>query len=144
MTEKGEVSFSEECKRLLDIRDGIGTKGDKKHAKCEAKARLKHKYYWINKEEETLFNGMKAVYKILNNKDKLLMKHFYHIRRDPDLDEVFCAMRHIPCDFSGCVEQLSKPYLTWKKCNNHVMLLNHKHVSTLQSYGAIINGILPN
>ena len=49
MTEKGEVSFSEECKRLLDIRDEFGTKGDKKQAKCEAKARLKHKYYWIHK-----------------------------------------------------------------------------------------------
>ena len=33
MTEKGEVSFSEECKRLLDICDVIGTKGDKKYAK---------------------------------------------------------------------------------------------------------------
>ena len=43
MTEKGEVSFSEECKRLLDLHDEIGTKGDKKHAKHEAKARLKHK-----------------------------------------------------------------------------------------------------
>ena len=43
MTEKGEVSFADECKRLLDIRDEIGTKGDKKHAKHEAKARLKHK-----------------------------------------------------------------------------------------------------
>ena len=49
MTDKKEVSFSEECKRLLDIRDEIGTKGDKKHAKLEAKARLKHKYYWIHK-----------------------------------------------------------------------------------------------
>ena len=38
MTEKGEVSFAEECKRLLDLRDEIGTKGDKKHAKREAKA----------------------------------------------------------------------------------------------------------
>ena len=28
--------------------------------------------------------------------------------------------------------------------DNHVMLSNQKHVSTLQSYGAIINGILPN
>ena len=44
MSEKGEVSFAEECKRLLDLRDEIGTKGDKKHAKHEAKARLKHKY----------------------------------------------------------------------------------------------------
>ena len=43
MTEKREVSFAEECKLLLDIRDEIGTKGDKKHAKSEAKARLKHK-----------------------------------------------------------------------------------------------------
>ena len=49
MTEKGEVSFAEECKHLLDLRDEIGTKGDEKHAKREAKARLKHKYYWIHK-----------------------------------------------------------------------------------------------
>ena len=50
MTEKGEVSFAKECKRLLDLFDEIGTKGDKKHAKREAKSRLNHKYYWINKE----------------------------------------------------------------------------------------------
>ena len=43
LTEKGEVSLAKECKRLLDFRDEIGTKGDKKHAKREAKARLKHK-----------------------------------------------------------------------------------------------------
>ena len=30
MTEKVEVSFAEEYKRLLDICDEIGTKGDKK------------------------------------------------------------------------------------------------------------------
>ena len=61
MTEKVEVSFAEECKRLLDLCDGICTKGDKKHAKLKAKARLKHKYYWLHKEEYILFNGMKAV-----------------------------------------------------------------------------------
>ena len=43
MIEKVEAIFAEECKRLLDLRDEIGTKGDKKHAKREAKARLKHK-----------------------------------------------------------------------------------------------------
>ena len=43
MTDKGEVSFAEEFKRLLDLCDEIGNKGDKKHAKREAKARLKHK-----------------------------------------------------------------------------------------------------
>ena len=93
MTEKTEVIFAEECKRLLDLRDEIGTKGDKKHAKHEATARLKNKYYWIDKEEDTLFNGMKAVYKILNNKDKVSMKHFYHIRCDPELGEgsVLCG-----------------------------------------------------
>ena len=32
MTEKGEVSFAEECKRLLNLRDKIGTKDNKKHA----------------------------------------------------------------------------------------------------------------
>ena len=48
MTEKGEVIFSKECKHLLDLRDEIGTKGDKNHAKCEAKSRLKQKYYWVH------------------------------------------------------------------------------------------------
>ena len=33
MTDKGEISFSEECKLLLDLRDEIGTKGYKKHTK---------------------------------------------------------------------------------------------------------------
>ena len=74
MTEKEKVSFAKECKHLLDLRDEISTKGDKKHAEREAKARLKHKYYWVNKEEDTLFNGMKAVDKILNNRDKVSMK----------------------------------------------------------------------
>ena len=53
MTEKGEVSCAEECKRLPDLRDEIGTKGDKNHAKREAKGLLKHKYYCIHKEEDT-------------------------------------------------------------------------------------------
>ena len=55
ITNKGEVTFAEECKHLLDLCDEIGTKGDKKHAKREAKARLKHKYYWVHKEEDILF-----------------------------------------------------------------------------------------
>ena len=37
MTEKGEVSCAEECKRLLDLCDEIGTKGDKKHANVRPK-----------------------------------------------------------------------------------------------------------
>ena len=101
MTEKGEVSFAEECKCLLDLRDEIGTKSDKKHAKYEANARLDHKYYWMHKEEDTLFNSMKAVYKILNNKDKVSMKHFYHNICDPDLDKGFCSMRRKPCACTG-------------------------------------------
>ena len=91
MTEKAQVSFAEECKRLLDLCDEIGTKGDNKHAKSEAKARLDHKCYWIHKEADTLFNSMKADYKILNNKDKVSMKHFYYIRCDPELGEGLCA-----------------------------------------------------
>ena len=73
------------------------------------------------------------------------MKHFYHIRRDPDLGEGFCAMQRIPCACSGCLEQISKTWLpNLEKPNNHVMLLNQKHVSTLQYYAAVINGIFPN
>ena len=33
MTKKGELRFAGECKLLLDLREKIGTKGDKKHAK---------------------------------------------------------------------------------------------------------------
>ena len=61
MAEKWEVSFDELCKPLLDLRDEIGTKGDKKHVKREAAARLKHKYYWVHKEEDIFFNSMKVV-----------------------------------------------------------------------------------
>ena len=50
MTDKEKVIFTKECKRLLDFCDEIGTKGDKKHAKREAKERLKHKYYRLHKE----------------------------------------------------------------------------------------------
>ena len=39
------------------------------------------------------------------------MKHFYHIICDPDLDEGFSAMRRITCACTGCVEQLSKPWV---------------------------------
>ena len=53
---------------------------------------------------------MKAVYKILNNQDKVIMKHFFNIRCDPDLDEGLCSMQRIPCAFTGCDEQLSN---TW-------------------------------
>ena len=42
MTKKGEVIFVEECKSLLDLCDEVGTKGDKKHEKREAKVCLKH------------------------------------------------------------------------------------------------------
>ena len=111
MTEKIEVIFSKECKRLLDLRNKIGTKGDNKNAKRKDKSRLNHKYNWVHKEEYILSNGMKAVYKIMNNQDKVTMKHFYHIICDPDLDGGFCAMRRITCDNNGCVEQLYNPWL---------------------------------
>ena len=55
---------------------------------------------------------MKAVYNILNNQDKITMKHFYHLRFDPDLDEVFCAIRRIPCACTSCDQKLSKPWLS--------------------------------
>ena len=47
----------------------------------------------------------------MNNKDKVTIKQFYHIRCDPDLYKSFCDMRRIPCACTGCVEHLSKPWL---------------------------------
>ena len=45
----------------------------------------------------------------------------------------------------GVLRNSLKPgYLTWIKPYNHVILSNQKHVSTLQYYMTIINGILPN
>ena len=55
---------------------------------------------------------MKAVYNIMNNNYKVTMKHFYHTRCDTDLDEGLCAMQQIPRACTGCVEQLSKPWLS--------------------------------
>ena len=81
----------------------MGTKGDKKHAKREAKERLNHKYYWAHKEEDIIFNRMKAVYKILNNQYQVTMKHFCHIRCNHDLDKGFCDMQRIPYDCTGFV-----------------------------------------
>ena len=89
MTNKGEVRSAKECRCLLNLCDEIDTKGGKKHAKCEAKSRLNHKYYWVHKEEYILFNGMNTVYNIFNNQDKVTMNYFYHIRCDPDLDEFY-------------------------------------------------------
>ena len=54
---------------------------------------------------------MEAVYNILNNQDKVTLKHFYHIRCNPDLDKGFCDMRRIPFACTGYVEQLSKPWV---------------------------------
>ena len=39
------------------------------------------------------------------------MKHLNHIRCNTELGECFSAMRRIPCACSGCVDQLSKPWL---------------------------------
>ena len=54
---------------------------------------------------------MKAVYNILNNQTKVKMKHFYHIRCDPDLGEGFCAMQRIPCACTESFEQISNTWL---------------------------------
>ena len=40
------------------------------------------------------------------------MKYFYLIICDPDLDKGFCSILHIPCACTGCIELLSKPWLT--------------------------------
>ena len=88
---------------------------------------------------------MKAVYNILNNQDKVTMKHVYRIIYVPGFDEDFCDMRCIPCAFTAFVEKLSKLCLpNLIKSNNHVMLWYQKHVSSLPSHVAIINVILPN
>ena len=48
---------------------------------------------------------------ILNNQDKVTMKHFIQIICNPDLDEGLCDMRRIHCACIGCVEKLYNPLL---------------------------------
>ena len=87
---------------------------------------------------------MKAIYNILNNRDKVTMKHFYHIIYDPDLDEGFCSMQRIPCAYTGCVEQLTNPWLpNLDKNLQPRYAIKPKHVITLPYYVDIINGIFP-
>ena len=45
MNKKRKLIFAEECRGLLELHDKVGTKGNKNHAKREAKVHLKHKYY---------------------------------------------------------------------------------------------------
>ena len=39
------------------------------------------------------------------------MKHFYHIICHTDLVKCSCALRRIPCAYTGCVEKLTNPWL---------------------------------
>ena len=80
---------------------------------------------------------MKSVYKILDNQDKVTMKHFYHIRCDPYLDKGFYAMRQIPCLCTGCGEQVSKIWLP-----NLDKTLQKRHVIETKTckYSSILHG----
>ena len=87
---------------------------------------------------------MKAVYNIMNNQNKVTMEHNYHIRCDTGLEEVLCAMQLISSACTEYGEQLSNPWLpNLYKPYNQIMISNPKHVSTLSSYVAIINGTFP-
>ena len=88
---------------------------------------------------------MKAVYKILNNQDKLIMKYSYHIIYYTDLEKVYVLYHAFIVLVLGLLKNSPIPgYPTWIKAYNHNMLSNTKHVSTLPSYVDIINGIFPN
>jgi hypothetical protein len=137
MTEQGEVSFADECMRLLLNRDTIGTTGDKKHAKREAKARLKSTFYHVHDDKDLLYNGIGATYKILDNRDKVKLKMFYHIRCDPDLGQGFCAMRRIPCACNACVQQLSHK---WMPNTDKLLQPRYAIEPPLCKYSAILHG----
>ena len=80
---------------------------------------------------------MKAVYNILNNQDKVTMKFFYHIICDPYLGEGLYAIKRIPCDFTGCVEQLPNHWLP----NSNKNLQAHYAIETKTcKYSSILRG----
>ena len=73
------------------------------------------------------------------------MKQFFHIICDHDLDKGFCDMQWMSCACTGCVEQLSKPWLpNLYKTLQPRYAIEPKNVSTLPYYVSIIYGILPN
>ena len=54
---------------------------------------------------------MNAVYKILDNQEKVTMKHFFHIICYPYLDKGLCVIQNVPSACTGCVEKLSNTWL---------------------------------
>eukprot|EP00978_Attheya_sp_CCMP212_P017892 scaffold48234_cov60-Attheya_sp.AAC.6 len=72
MTEKGEVSFADECMRLLLNRDRVGTTGDKKHAKREAKARLKNTFYHVHEDKDCYTMALRLHIKLWTIVTKLI------------------------------------------------------------------------
>jgi hypothetical protein len=107
MTDEGESSFAEECRRLLENRDKIGMHSDKKHAKREANAKVKKQFYHVHNEEDLKFNDVSVKYRFIDPSANVKMRDLYHIRCDPDLGLGNCALRRIPCACDGCVDQLS-------------------------------------
>ena len=84
-------------------------------------------------------------FKLPNNQDKVKMKHFYHIKCDYNLDKVSVLCNAYLVLVIGVLNNSPNPgYPNWIKPSNHVILSNLKHVGTLPSYVAIINGLLKN
>ena len=65
------------------------------------------------------------------------MKHFYHIRCDPDLYEGFCAMQRIPYACTGYVEQISN---TWFPNLDKTLQPRYDIESETFKYSSILGG----
>jgi hypothetical protein len=106
MTKK---SIACEAVRMCSMSDRLtGVKGDKKHAKREANAKMQMRHYHIQEKKDVKYTNV--TFKAKGLPDDTNHSHCYNIRADWELGLAFVAMRRIPCACEACLEQLKQPW----------------------------------
>lgn len=109
MVETASKSLADECARLCLLDSRLqGVKGDMKHAKREASAKLKMRHYHVQNPDDVKYKHIGFVAEKLTA--GVLMMDCYNIRADPGLGLGVVALRRIPCACQGCLGQLSQPW----------------------------------
>lgn len=113
MSEADLESFAEECARLCSMIDReSGVKGQSKHAKREAAAKMKCRTYHVTTKDDAIFSSIcmgAAKNKSLDGKNNGLRAR-YNIRTDPDLGLGRAALRRVPCACQSCIDQMQLPW----------------------------------
>lgn len=115
MSEDEKMSFAHECLRLCSHPDRLtGVKGQTKHAKREAAAKLLCRCYYTMSMDDVLFSSLcmgVAKNPSLEGTHNGIRGR-YNIRADPDLGLGRAALRRVPCACDSCITQMQEPWET--------------------------------